>query len=424
MLTREENELLCRIGPGTPMGRLMRRYWLPMLLSSDLEPDGDPTRVRLLGEDLVAFRDSDGRIGLIDEYCPHRLASMSLARNEEGALECLYHGWRIDCTGRILDMPVEPEDSTFKDRIRAVAYATCEAGGIVWAYMGPADSTPPPPQFSFTEAGLQRTVVMRARIAINWAQGVEGVVDSAHSNLLHQQNQLPSADVSSSVFDAQLRTRRPSGDTRPKMEVDDTPYGFRYAAIRKPVVDPDQQEYVRISHFVAPIFVFFPAPQGWQRAQAFTPLDDETTLFWFFQISDTPVDPERRAHMMEFFRFRPGIDLDDELRPLGNRANRWLQDRAAMRRRESHTGISGINHQDIAVQESMGAIVDRTREHLAVSDTAVIRFRRLMLETVRSFERGAPPIASADRAFGRLRATDHLVPIGSDWRGAGTPAYP
>src|ERR1700722_17368389 len=180
MLTREENERLCRVGPETPMGQMMRRYWLPALLSSDLEAGGDPKRVRLLGEDLVAFRDDKGRIGLLDELCPYLCASLALVRIENGALECLYHGSRIECTGKILDTPVEPEESTFKDRVRATAYSTYESGGIVWAYMGPAGLEPPPLDFYFTQMPPEHVLMIRVKTSSNWAQGVEGVIDSSH----------------------------------------------------------------------------------------------------------------------------------------------------------------------------------------------------------------------------------------------------
>ncbi|HEY4353920.1 MAG TPA: Rieske 2Fe-2S domain-containing protein, partial [Paraburkholderia sp.] len=416
MLTHQENELLCRIGPGTPMGAMMRRYWLPILTSSELEADGDPRRVRLLGEDLVAFRDNQGRIGLLDELCPHRRASLALGRNENGALECLYHGWRIECTGRILDTPVEPEDSTFKDRIRATAYATCEAGGVIWAYMGPAEHKPPEPDFHFTQVDPKYVMIVRGQENINWAQGVEGVIDSAHTNFLHMDGVRPSAGVTTTV-QGEGYAERPSRDTRPRFETEDTEYGFRYAAIRKPIVDADKQKYVRTTLFMAPVYAMFPPPQDWIWMQAFTPLDDEHTMFWFFQVSNKPIGDEQREKMLEKSRMRPGIDLDDQLRPLGNRDNGWLQDRAAMRRGETHTGIAGINREDIAVQESMRPVLDRTEEHLGVSDTAVIHFRRLMLDAVRKFQNGAPPPGrQRELAYKDLRTTEEMVPLNDDWR--------
>jgi phthalate 4,5-dioxygenase oxygenase subunit len=416
MLTREENELLCRVGPEAPMGKMMRRYWIPALMSSDLEAGGDPKRVRLLGEDLVAFRDDRGRVGLLDELCPHRRASLALGRNENGALECLYHGWRIDCTGRILDTPVEPEDSTFKDRIRATAYSVYEAGGVVWAYMGPAGQEPPPVDFYFTQVPQDRVLTIRIRTASNWAQGVEGVIDSSHTNLLHRHGVRPSADVRETTLQTGIVARRPSADTRPKMEAQDTPYGFRYAAIRKPLVDPDTQKYVRVSLFIAPIYAMFPPPKGWVWMQVFTPIDDETTMFYFFQVSETAISDEQRTLLLADMEMRPGIDLDDEYRLRRNRANNWLQDRAAMRRGESHTGMAGVNPEDVAVQESMGGLLDRSKEHLGVSDTAVIRFRRMMLDAVKQFEHGAAPLGlTAPVPYAELRAEEQMLPIDASW---------
>jgi phthalate 4,5-dioxygenase len=418
MLTREENERLCRVGPETPMGRMMRRYWLPALSSSDLEAGGDPKRVRLLGEDLVAFRDDRGRVGLLDELCPHRRASLALGRNENGALECLYHGWRIDCTGKILDTPVEAEDSTFKDRLRATAYSVYEAGGIVWAYMGPAGLEPPPLDFYFTQVPPEHVLMIRVKTSSNWAQGVEGVIDSSHTNLLHRHGVRPSGDVTATTtVDSGLVARQPSSDTRPRMEAQDTPYGFRYAAIRKPIVDPETQKYVRVSLFIAPVYAMFPPPKGWVWMQMFVPVDDENTMFYFIMVSETPLDDKQRARMLEETEMRPGIDIDSDLRHKRNRANNWLQDRAAMRRGDSHTGLAGVNPEDFAVQESMGAFLDRSKEHLGVSDTAVIRFRRMMLDAVKRFtDEGTTPVGlTAPIPYAVLRAEEQMLPIDASW---------
>jgi phthalate 4,5-dioxygenase oxygenase subunit len=418
MLTREENELLCRVGPDAPMGKMLRRYWIPALLSSDLEAGGDPKRVRLLGEDLVAFRGDDGRVGLLDELCPHRRASLVLGRNENNALECLYHGWRIDCAGRILDTPVEPEDSTFKDRIRATAYSVYEAGGVVWAYLGPAGLEPPPLDVLFTQVPPSHVHTVRVLEHENWAQGLEGVIDSSHTNLLHRHGVRPSAEVTTTEQQSGGFARRPSNDTRPRMESQDTPYGFRYAAIRKPIVNADTQKYVRVSLFIAPIYAMFPPPKGWVWLQAFAPIDDTHTMFYFFQVSETAISDEQRADLLENSRLRPGIDLDEEHRLHGNRDNNWLQDRAAMRRGESHTGIIGVSREDIAVQESMGPILDRTKERLGVSDTAVIRFRRMMLDAVKRFtEENATPIGlTATIPYADLRAEEQMLPLDTPWQ--------
>ena len=418
MLTREENELLCRIGPDAPMGKMLRRYWIPALLSGDLEAGGDPKRVRLLGEDLVAFRGADGRVGLLDELCPHRRASLVLGRNENNALECLYHGWRIDCAGKILDTPVEPEDSTFKDRIRATAYTVYEAGGVIWAYLGPAGLEPPPLDVLFTQVPPTHVHTVRVLEHENWAQGLEGVIDSSHTNLLHRHGVRPSAEVTTTVQQTGGFARRPSNDTRPRMESQDTPYGFRYAAIRKPIGEADTQKYVRVSLFIAPIYAMFPPPKGWVWLQAFAPIDDTHTMFYFFQVSEIAISDEERASLLENARLRPGIDLDEEHRLQGNRENNWLQDRAAMRRGDSHTGIIGVSREDIAVQESMGPILDRTKERLGVSDTAVIRFRRMMLDSVKRFtEEDAVPIGLTDPIpYADLRAEEQMLPLDAPWQ--------
>lgn len=418
MLTSDENDLLCRVGPGTKMGDLLRRYWLPVLVSRDLEIDGDPKRVRLLGEDLVAFRDSRGNVGLLDELCPHRRASLALGRNEGGAIECLYHGWRIDCTGKILDTPVEPEESTFKDRISATAYRTCEAGGVIWAYLGPAELEPPRPSFYFTQVPAERTIMTRIQTHSNWTQGLEGVIDSAHTNILHQNLVRPATGLGEQTI-AQNNGifSRPSNDSRPRMEVEDTPYGFRYCAIRKPIVGADAQRYIRISLFVAPIFVLFPAPKGWVWMQGFTPVDDEHTIFWNFQVSDVALTDGERAEKAAATLMRPGVDLDEQLRWGRNRENNWLQDRAAMRNGGNFTGFTAVNYEDIVVQESMGPMLDRTKEHLGVSDTAVIRFRRMMIDAARRLATGGEPLGYAGLGSqGDLRAAERLLDIEADWR--------
>jgi phthalate 4,5-dioxygenase oxygenase subunit len=370
-----------------------------------------------LGEDLVAFRDDRGRVGLLDELCPHRRASLALGRNEAGALECLYHGWRIDCTGRILDTPVEPEDSTFKDRIRATAYPVYESGGVIWTYMGPAGLQPPPVDFYFTQVPQDRMLTVRVHLSCNWAQGIEGTIDSSHTNLLHRHGVRPSAEVTTTTMEPGIVARRPSNDTRPVMESQDTVYGFRYAAIRKPMVDPETRKYVRVSLFIAPIFAMFPPPKGWVWMQAFVPIDDENTMFYFFQVAEKPITDKERAQRLEAAEMRPGIDMDAEFRLKRTRENRWLQDRAAMRRGESHTGLAGVSPEDVAVQESMGPILDRTKEHLGASDTAVIRFRRMMLDAVKRFsEQGTTPVGlTAPVPYADLRAEEQMLPLDASW---------
>jgi phthalate 4,5-dioxygenase oxygenase subunit len=419
MLAREENELLCRVGNRTPMGQMMRRYWLPAVMSDELVADGAPKRVRLLGEDLVAFRDSRGAVGLLDEHCPHRGASLVLARNGDCGLRCLYHGWKFDVAGTVLETPPEPEEAGFKHRIRAPAYPVRESGGIVWAYLGPAGHEPPPMDFDWTALPASHRLIVKARIACNWVQPVEGVIDSAHANVLHADTFKPVAAAGESVYRADLIVDRPSNDKRPRLDVEDAPYGFRYAAIRTPIVDPERQQYIRVTTFIAPIYSMFAAPKGWGSTQMFVPMDDENTMLYFVKYCyERPIEEEARPMHHAWSGMRPGIDLDAEFRSTRNRDNHWLQDRAAMQRGESFSGITGVQNEDAVVQESMGRLYDRTKEHLGTSDIAVIRMRRLMLDSVRRFsEGGEPPLGLREPVdYSRIVADERMIPLGAAWQ--------
>jgi phthalate 4,5-dioxygenase oxygenase subunit len=422
VLTREENELLCRVGGETPMGRMVRRYWIPAIMSDELERDGAPKRVRLLGEDLVAFRSSDGSVGLLDEFCPHRGASLALARNENCALQCVYHGWRMDVSGRVLETPAEPEESTFAERMHALAYPVREAGGLVWAYLGPPGSEPPFPDFEWTSIPDAHRLIFKAQTDCNWVQAMEGALDSSHTPILHGNAIVPGA-VSQTTYRSDQQIDRPTNDKRPRLEVEVTPYGFRYAAIRKPLVDPETTKYVRVTLFVSPVFVTFPAPAGFVYMQIFVPIDDEHTMFYFVQCRyDAPFDRDIEERRRFRAGMRLGLDLDENFRRAQRRENNWLQDRDAMRRPDgSFSGIFGVQAQDMAIQESMGAIYDRRREHLGASDAALIRMRRLMIDSVRAFaERGEAPLGLAQPvAYGRLRSEEKLIPIDEPWQAVG-----
>jgi phthalate 4,5-dioxygenase oxygenase subunit len=418
MLTREENELMCRVGADTPMGQMARRYWLPALMSDELERGGDPKRVRLLGEDLVAFRDANGRVGLLDESCPHRGASLALARNEGCELQCLYHGWKIDATGSVTSTPAEPEESTFAQRLRATAYATRESGGLIWAYLGPAGKEPPFMEFEWTAIPDAQRLIFKARTECNWVQAMEGALDSSHTPILHGNAIVPGA-VAKTTYASDFQIDRPTDDKRPKLAVEDTPYGIRYAAIRKPLVDPETMQYARVSLFVAPCYVTFPAPAGFVYMQIFVPIDDHNTMFYFVQCTygkgfDAETIEKRRYRA----GFRIGIDIDENFRRIPRRANSWQQDRAGMRDGSgSFSGIFGVQAQDIAIQESMGALYDRSREHLGASDAALIRMRRRLIDGVRAFERGAAPLGLAEAIdYAALQAEEMLIPIGEPWQ--------
>lgn len=422
MTTREETELLTRVGPGTPMGNLLRQYWIPALPSEQLpEPDCPPVRVRLLGEDLVAFRSPDGTLGLLGEHCPHRGASLSLARNEDCGLRCLYHGWKIDGEGRVLETPAEPEQSSLRNRFVHTAYPVREEGGIIWTCM--SRSTPPPlPRFGWFLAKPEGLSLVHVRQQCNWLQAMEGVLDTAHSNQLH--TDVISADASAStVGGASRRTdgnfNRPSTDSRPQLRVLDTPYGFRYAGIRKTITDPDKFKYVRTTVFVAPFFTFLASTEGIGYVQAYVPIDDEHTAFYYAHYAfDGPVDDDAwRA----WIGTKRDIDLDEDYRPRRNRANNWLQDRQEIREGRSFTGISGVLNQDFAVQESMGPIYDRSAEHLGASDMAILHMRRLLLKAMCDHEEGRMPVGlnCPGVDYEKIKARDSVIPIDTPWETVG-----
>jgi phthalate 4,5-dioxygenase oxygenase subunit len=425
MLSVEENETLTRVGPGTKMGALLRQYWMPTVLSDELKADGAPKKVPLMGERLVAFRDTEGNVGMLDELCPHRGASLALARNEECGLRCLYHGWKITHDGKVVDTPAEPEDSNFKDKIRNISYPVVEAGGIVWTYIGPQtlDGPPPFPRWEWADAPPERIIVSKVLVEANWLQGVEGTVDSAHLGFLHQGAMKATARVAALGGVTEMTKdgfERPSADVRPRLEVENTHYGFRYAALRKPVTDADKNQYVRISHFIAPLYVTFPAPKGTANLIAFVPLNDEQSYMYFIRYA---TDGEFSAEMREFILGRagllPGVDLTEDHGKIRNVANNWLQDRSAMESGESFTGIYGVPNQDLAVEESMGAIFDRSKEHLGMSDMAVIRMRRRMLEAVAKVGQGETSDLMAHGPEFRpemLRGFETVAPLTTSWQ--------
>jgi len=428
VLTAEENEVLTRVAPGSPMGALMRRYWLPACTSADLEASGAPQAVRLLGEDLVAFRTGDGTVGLVGERCPHRGASLLLARNLECALECVYHGWQTAPDGRVLNMPAEPEDSTYKEKFKHVAYRVEEAGGIVWAFMG-AGTPPPLPNFDWVDLPPGHALFLRAIARCNWAQALEGAIDSAHQTYLHDARSRIARDKAyvervaaeggelKDGFDETGQVVRPWNDGRPRLQVENTDYGFKYAAIRKPMIREDELQNVRVSHFVAPVSVIIPGPEGWAQLLVHVPIDDEHTMFWHVRANvERPyTEEEERVHRTAA-GLVPGVGIDENLNRTASRENRWLQDREEMRFGDRLSGMHGTINEDHAVQESMGPIYDRTNEHLGTSDQAVIRFRRLMIEAAGLAPDETPVGLHPGIDLSALRGIDQTVPLDREWQ--------
>jgi phthalate 4,5-dioxygenase len=416
MLSREDNERLTRVGRGTPMGSTMRRYWIPALLARELpEPDCPPVRVRILGEDLVAFRDTRGQIGLLDELCPHRRASLFFGRNEECGLRCVYHGWKFDTEGRCVDMMNEPDSESFREKIFQPAYPTVELGGIVWAYLGPPELRPAPPAFAWLRIPDTHRQVSKVIQETNWLQGLEGGIDTSHAPIMHR---LLTTETKRPGF-------RPDNPfvrgKAPKLEVDVTDYGYRYAGVR-PL---DETSYhVRTYQYIVPFHQIRPSRSEsgvpLMAGHTWVPIDDETTMVynWEFSTTDAPLTAEDRLER----RLGNGpLDVDQTtFRSIRNRRNNYLLDRQ-VQKTETFTGIDGINTQDRAVQESMGAIVDRSREHLGPADRAVIQARRLLLEAVKVVADGGTPRGLAP-TYATIAAAEAVLPRDADWREAALPA--
>lgn len=414
MLTQQDNERLTRVGPGTPGGELMRRYWQPALLLSEIaENDGEPVRVRLLGEDLIAFRDTSGAVGLVDALCSHRRAPLFFGRNEKHGLRCVYHGWKFDTAGKCVDLPNQPEGSDLKSRAGIKAYPTVECGGLLWAYLGPPELQPPPPDFEWTRAPATHLAVSKTYQACNYLQGLEGGLDTAHVSFLHHEKM----GDTSNLF---------ARDPIPKIELVETDYGFYYVSTRKMDVDTN---FTRLYQYVLPAQAMRPANTAtglttvYNRFPRFSghiwvPIDDEQcwVINWMAGFDkDSPLD----ADYVEQVEKTLGRGQDDfvpgTFRLKANKANDYLIDRERQRT-ISFTGIQGINTQDVALQENMGAIVDRSKELLCGSDRAITSMRRILLEATRAVERGEAPKGVNTESYRLLRPHDGLVPADTDWR--------
>jgi len=424
MLTRDENELLCRVEGDAPMGQLMRRHWIPACLSEEVsEPDGPPVKTRLLGEDLVVFRDSDGRLGVLDEYCPHRRASLAFGRNEECGLRCLYHGWKMDVEGNVLEMASEPAESGFAGKVKAKAYPAQEAGGFVWTYMGPRETMPEFERPAFAPTESTQVSIVKVVVDCNWAQVLEGQIDSAHSSSLHSSDMRP-AKVNRAEA-ASTHWLRPSTDKSPRLQVERTDYGFHYAAIRRPIQNAGMHDYVRKTVYIAPFVCLIPPNNAYNVTSVIVPQDDTHTAFHFLAWSEEDnIDEEA---WRKFNVAQPGIDLDQDYRNRRMRENNYLQDRNAMKLGD-FTGIRGIPNQDIAMWESMGPIADRTQERLGASDLAVVEFRRLMVEAAHAMRDGGPILGRSEphTPHVSISSFESILPKSTDWRtfGRGQEAGP
>ena len=414
MLSKDENDLLCRVEASAPMGQLMRQHWTPVCLLEEVgEPDGTPVKARVFGEDLVVFRDSDGRVGVLDEHCPHRRASLVFGRNEEGGLRCIYHGWKMDVEGNVLEMASEPAASGMLTKVKHKAYPGKEWGGMVWAYMGPQDAVPAfrPPAWAPTAD--TRVSIAKVLLPCNWAQILEGAIDSAHSSSLHSSDMVPARVDGAKATDKTWL--RPSTDKAPRMQVQRMPYGFRYAALRRPIANAATHDYVRSTVFVAPATVLIPPNNLYNVANVNVPMDDTNTAFYFIAWGHPTQTPETET-WRKFLRQTVGVDLDADYRPLRTIANKFWQDRQAMKA-GNFTGISGFPNQDVAMWLTMGPIADRTSDRLGASDLAIVEFRRQMLDAVRAFGQGEAAIGTGEQEIPpTVCSYQAIVPKTTDWR--------
>jgi phthalate 4,5-dioxygenase oxygenase subunit len=402
-LSAEDNEALVRTGSGTLMGDLMRRYWVPALLSDEItEPDGPPVRLQLMGEKLIAFRDSMSRIGIIDEFCAHRGASLWFGRNEECGLRCAYHGWKYDVTGACVDLPSEPEESGFRQRIRLKSYPAIERGGIVWTYMGPEDLQPPPPALEWIDVAPEQRFTSKRLQECNYLQAMEGGIDSSHVSFLHS-----GTLRNDPLFTGSRGNRYNDHDRSPVFEVAEFSGGLLIGARR---IADDDRYYWRITPWIMPWYTIIPPrakhPIG---AHAWVPIDDESCWAWCINYHPArALSVEEREVMANgggfHVRYIPGTFV-----PLANKRNDYLIDRAAQKRGETYSGVIGIAMQDASIQESAGPIQDRTRENLVSTDNGIIMARRMLLRAARGLRQGMSPPA-LDPVAQRVRSAAVELP--------------
>jgi phthalate 4,5-dioxygenase len=407
MMSREENDRLCRIGPGTPMGALFRRFWLPICTSDRLpEPGCAPTAQRLLGEDFVVFRGRDGKVGVLDELCIHRNASLALGRVEDCGIRCLYHGWKFGTDGEVLDIMNNPANRK-PPKLKAPAYPVVEAGGMVWTYLGPKEKQPPFHRFTFMDLPENQRVLLRVDTNTNWVQMTEGGLDSSHVSVLHTNAARPGWNGKS---DAKVGAM---DDTAPALEIEDTEFGYHYAAFRKgPNGGPGN---VRIVPFIMPSGRIIPGGelQGKNNATIVfeIPVDDEHTATYSVRYGSQPIAREIRLAETGFDD--PELYCERTQRFLFTREDFHRQRRSAMD--NNWSGFRGIAVEDAIISTSMGPISDRTKEHLIASDLAVVRFRKRLLDSVARMERGEEPVGvTAD--LGLISAIDAPVPQSGHWR--------
>ena len=411
MLPRSDNERICRVGPGTPMGEVFRRYWLPVCVSTQIaKPDSAPLRVSLLGERLVVFRDSAGKVGVLDELCPHRGASLALGRVEECGIRCLYHGWKFAVDGTILDTP-NNRDESFKKRVKATAYPVREEGGMIWAYLGAAAKMPAFTRYAFMDAAAENRTILRVNVKANYLQLLEGGFDSSHVGILHSNVARPGwiDDAVTRSTDETNPANLAVDDNAPTLDPENSDFGFYYAAFRQSD-GADRAINVRVVPFIMPSTRIIPAPS--QLYTVFeTPADDESTSTYIIIHGNAAVDRERVKALLGLNDPRYWSEEDCDFKPTW--ADRFGQDRQRMK--ENWSGLSGVEQEDAIISMSMGPIFDRSKEHLVPADRAVVRVRQRLLEAARAVEQGGDPVG-VGVDLSDVGAPDVNVAQDTNWR--------
>jgi phthalate 4,5-dioxygenase oxygenase subunit len=386
MLSVAENKMLTQTDPGTPMGELFRRFWMPAMLSEELPgADCPPVRLRLLGENLVGFRDSNGTVGVLNAYCPHRGAPMFFGRNEACGLRCVYHGWKFDVQGKCVDIPNVPEGGAYKEKVRTLSYAVMEKAGLIWVYMGPVDKKPPFYRFEWLDTPDSHRFIQKLIIHCNYFQSMEGDFDASHAPFLHR-----TLDNNASNLHVRIRENDASmEDEMPRYAIEDTPYGNIFGAMRQKKDSP--HDMVSVTHWIMPCFTTPGASPKVLQMNFRVPVDDEHTMHYRlrYDLNDPLSERERWENQYGGFLF-PEV-IPGTFTPVANKSNDYLIDRLAQRN-YSYTGIKSFPIQDLAmIEDQWGPIADRSLEHLVSSDEAIIRVRRNILKAARDLSKGIEP---------------------------------
>ena len=420
MASAIQSEELTRVGPGTVMGDLMRQYWIPAAKSDEVMPGEEPVRLVLLGEKLIAFRDSvTGRVGIMDHRCPHRCASLFLGRNEGGGIRCIYHGWKFDVDGNCIDMPNVAPAQRFEDKVKSKAYKVAERAGLIWVYMGSRAIPPPLPMIEATMLHGAETAIQFVHRDCNWMQSLEGDIDTSHFGFLHVGSLAPEQVQDGAFMQYQVSQRAP------EYHVADTDWGTMYAAYR---ATNNDSIYWRFAHFGFPFWTQIPQGNFVDRvhARAWVPMDDEHTMFVYISWTKasspalTLKDGEPIPGSETPVQYLPRTtDWFGRWRPVASQENDYFIEREAQRNGTIFSGIRSIHMQDQAVTESMGPIADHAFEHLAPSDQMIARTRRRLVHAARALrEKGiVPPGVDNPEVFVGVRSGECLVET-SDWREA------